>query len=444
MKMTMFQIILLAVFGAFAIAGILIFAFLVGGSSTNSIGTVTMWGTYDEVGVQTIIRQLSETEGRFRNVTYLQKNEETFESELTNALASGSGPDLYILRHDYAVVDMSKISPIPFASFSKEQFDTLFVEAAKPFLSSEGILAVPLSVDPYVLYSNKDLLASNGFAKPPIFWNEVFDMARMITDCQRVNAGKTTVLGCDETRSIKKATIGLGEYANVDHAKDIISLLILQAGGPMTVRDGSGDLVPSLLGRTGEVQNPADSALNFYTTFANPATDTYSWNRSLPQSRAMFAAGDLALYVGLASEERLIKRLNPNLNFAISAIPQIKNLEKSTSGGVVYGLAVPRAAKNPSGALTIAFLLASPEASKALSSIGGMASARRDVLSQTGEGVNTLINRQALIVRTWEDPNPLETARIFKDMIESITSGAAKITEALQRAEQAMRQINPQ
>lgn len=444
MKMSMFQVILLVVFGAFAIAGILIFAFLVGGNSSNSIGVVTMWGTLDEVGVQTIVRQLSETEGRFRQVTYIQKKSETFENELTNALASGSGPDLYILRHDYAVVDAPKIAAIPFESFSKEQFDTLFVEAAKPFVTPEGILAVPLSVDPYVLYSNRDLLSSNGFAKPPAFWDEVFDMARMITDCQQLNAEKTTVRGCDETRSIKKATIGFGEFANVDHAKDIVSLLILQAGGPMTVRDGSGDLIPSLLARVGEVQQPAESALNFYTTFANPAKDSYSWNRSLPQSRAMFAAGDLALYVGPASEELLIKRLNPNLNFTISAIPQIRNLEKSTGGGVVYGLAVPRASKNPSGALTIAYLLASPEASSALSSIGGMASARRDVLAQVGEGTNQLINRQALIVKTWEDPNPQETARIFRDMIESITSGSSKITESLQRAEQAMRQITAQ
>ena len=444
MKMSMFQIILLAVFGAFAVAGILIFAFLVGSNSNSSIGAVTVWGTFDEVAMQTIVRQLSETESRFRQVTYVRKNPETFDADLTNALASGTGPDLYILRHDYAVLDAPKISPIPFASFSREQFDTLFVEAAKPFLGAEGVLAVPLAVDPYVLYSNKDLLASNGFAKPPVFWDEVFDMARTITDCQRLNAGKTTVLGCDETRSIKKATIGFGEFANIDHAKDIVSLLILQAGGPLTVRDGSGDLVPSLLARVGEVAQPAENALNFYTTFANPAKDSYSWNRSLPASRAMFAAGDLALYVGLASEESLVRRLNPNLNFAVSPIPQIRNLDVSTGGGVAYGLAVPRAAKNASGALTIAYLLASPDASKAIASVAGMASARRDVLAQTGEGTNSLLNRQALIVRTWEDPNPEETARIFRDVIEAITSGAAKITEALQRAEQAMRQINAQ
>lgn len=445
MKMSAFQIILLSVFGAFAVAGILIFAFLVGSNSSSSIGAVTIWGPFDDVAVQTIIRQLSEDDSRLRQVTYVRKNPETFEQELTNALASGTGPDLYILRHDYAVVDAPKIAPIPYASFPREQFESVFVEAAKPFLGTEGVLAVPLAVDPYVLYWNRDLLSAAGFAKPPVYWDETFDMARTITDCQKINASKqSTILGCDETRSIKKATIAFGEFENIDHAKDVISLLIMQAGGPITQRDSSGSLVPSLMARQGDVAQPAESALNFYTTFANPAKDSYSWNRSLQSSRTVFASGDLALYVGLASEAPLVRRLNPNLNYAVAPIPQIRNLEKSTDMGLAYGFAVPRASKNPGGALTAAYLLASPQASKALATVFGISSARRDVLAQGGEGNEDLFNRQTLIVHTWEDPNPVETTRIFRDMITSITSGSAKITEALQRAEQAMRQITGQ
>ncbi len=443
MKMSSFQIVLLAIFGAFAVAGILIFAFLVSSGGTSSLGQVVVWGSFDEVGMQTVIRQLAEEDSRLRQVTYVRKNPETFSAELTNALASGTGPDLYILRHDDAYADTPKIAPIPFESFSREQFESLFIEGAKPFLTAQGILAVPLTVDPYVLYWSRDLLSSHGFAKPPVYWDETLDMARAITDCQRVNIGKSTVVGCDEMRSIKKATLGMGEYANVDHAKDILGMLILQAGGPITVRDGEGELMPSLLARTTGVAQPAENALSFYTSFANPARDSYSWNRSLPSTRTMFAAGDLALYVGRYSEESLIKRQNPNLNFGIAPVPQIRNLERSVGGGVVYGFAVPKTSKNPAGAMTAAYLLASPQASQAIATVTGMASARRGVLAQSDKS-NELLTRQALIVRTWEDPNPQETERIFRDMIESIASGAARTTEALQRAEQAMRQITGQ
>jgi len=444
MKMSPFQIILLTAFGAFGVAGVLIFAFIVSTGSSSSIGAVTIWGPFDEVAVQTIIRQLSESDSRLRQVTYVRKDPETFGNELTNALASGTGPDLYILRQDHAVVDAPKIAAIPFETFSRDQFDSLFVEAAKPFLSPEGALAVPLTVDPFILYWNRDLLATAGFSKPPIYWDEVFDIARTITDCQQVSAGPSTLVGCDGTRSIKKATVSFGEFRNVTHAKEVISLLILQAGGPITVRDATGALNSSLMARTGEVTQPAENALGFYTSFANPSRESYSWNRSLPQSRDMFAAGDLALYIGPASEAALLRQLNPNLNFALAPMPQIRNVERSVDGARVYGFAVPRTSQNPSGALTVAYLLASPESSKALATVLGQASARRDVLAEQAQGNDLLINQQAIIARTWEDPQPDETSVIFRDMIESITSGAAKVSEALQRADQAMRQINGQ
>lgn len=478
MKMSSFQIVLLSIFGAFAIAGILIFAFLVGTNSGSSIGAVTVWGTIDDIAMQTIIRQLSEEDSRLRQVTYVRKSAETFEQELTNALASGTGPDLFLLRSDHSIIDAPKIASIPYETFSKEQFESVFVEAARPFLGPEGVLAVPLAVDPFVLYWNRDLLAAAGFAKPPAYWDEVPGMARTITDCQRVTALESnTVIGCDETRTIKKATISMGEFNNVDHAKGIISLLILQAGGPITQRDGAGNLTPSLLARQGAVAQPAESALTFYTTFANPARDSYSWNKSFSSSRSTFANGDLALYVGLASEHALIKRLNPNLNFALAPIPQIRDIGTSINSGYAYGFAIPRTSKNPRGALTVAYLLASAPGSKALATVMGMASARRSMLDQSITcyaclDISAVVNRscdektaaqckafieanpitgndvtvynQALIARTWEDPNPVETTRIFRDMINSITSGSAKVTEALQRAEQSMRQITGQ
>lgn len=443
--MSSFQIVLLSIFGALAVAGILIFAFLVGGNNSSSLGAVTVWGTFDDVAMQTIIRQLSEEDNRLRQVTYVRKSEATYEQDLTNALASGTGPDLFILRSDQAVVDAAKILPIQYDSFPREQFENVFVEAAKPFLSAEGVLAVPLTVDPYILYWNRDLLSAAGFAAPPVYWDETFDMARTITDCQKVTASAAnTVEGCDEMRTIKKATVALGEYDNINNAKGIISLLILQAGGPITQRDSAGALIPSLMARQGDVSNPAESAVSFYTAFANPARDSYSWNKSFSSSREAFANGDLALYVGLASEYPLIKRINPNLNFALAPIPQIRNLEKSTNSGYAYGFAIPRASKNPSGALTVAYLLASPDSSKAIATVVGQSSARRDVLAAGGQGTENLFNRATLIARTWEDPNPSATDDIFRDMIMSVTSGAAKVTEALQRADEAMRQLNAQ
>lgn len=425
---SVFQTILLAVFGASAVAGILIFAFLVGSNSAGTIGEVTVWGPFDEDAVSTVLRQLMDQDDRLKQVTYVQKSPESFTQELTNALASGTGPDLFILDSEHTVVDASKILAIPYETLSREQYSDLFVEGANVFLSPEGVLGVPLAVNPMVMYWNRDMFANAGLAQPPAYWDELYAMSRAMT--QKSDSGIVT-----------KSTVAFGEFANVSHAKAILSTLIMQAGGTITGRDRQGALVPGLIARNGESTQPTLSALQFFAGFANPANDYYSWNRSRPQSREAFAAGDLAVYIGYASEEPLLRTLNPNLNFAVAAMPQVRGSARAIDGGIVYALVTPRAAKNPAGGQTAAYLLGSPEASRKLSAVLGYVSARRDALAAPLQGNDDLYRRQALIVKTWEDPNPVETEAIFRGMIESVTSGAASVQSAVQRAEDAMREL---
>jgi ABC-type glycerol-3-phosphate transport system substrate-binding protein len=100
-----FQIVLLAVFGALGVAGVLIFALVVGGGNTTSVGQVTVWGTFDESRIQAVLRAAAETDDRLTGVTYVRKDSATYESDLVNALASGTGPDLFFLRDDWALYD---------------------------------------------------------------------------------------------------------------------------------------------------------------------------------------------------------------------------------------------------------------------------------------------------------------------------------------------------
>jgi ABC-type glycerol-3-phosphate transport system substrate-binding protein len=388
-----------------------------------------MWGTFDETAIATVVRQMSENDGRLRQVTYVEKEPDTYAAELANALASGTGPDIFILRNDDALTEASKVQTIPYESLSREQFLNLWVDGAAAFMGPEGVLGVPFVVDPFVLYWNRDLFSTAGIPKPPQFWDELPAMAARLT------------IRNDES-SILKSAIGFGEYANVNHAKSVLSMLMMQAGSPITARDSGGSLAPALSARVGESSQPAENALRFYTQFANPGAPEYSWNRSKPESRVAFSQGDVALYIGPASEEPLIRRLNPNLNFSIAtSTPQIRNSARALDAGYAYAFAVPSASDNPQGALTAAYLLATPEGSRMLAAALGLSSARRDVLVQPAKGNDAVFNKMALLIRTWEDPNAKETERVFKDMIESVTSGAARTSEALQRAEQAMRQL---
>lgn len=432
MKSSAFQIILLAVFAALAVVGVLIFAFAVGSTKGNSVGPLVIWGTLDGSSFSTLLRQLSDSNDAFLAVSYVQKDPTTFEADLTQAIASGTGPDLFVLRQDYAVLDTPKIQPIPYTgagSLPRSQFESTFIDVASPFLGEKGVLAVPFLVDPLVLYWNKDILNTYGFAQPPQYWDQTPAMVASIT--KKGEAG-TIVL----------SAIPMGEYANVDNAKDILSLLILQAGGLITTYD-NGKLTPVIAGTVGNSLGATEKALDFYTSFANPSRDaSYTWNRSLPGSRASFAAGASALYVGFASENALIHKMNPNGNFAIARIPQIRNVATAIDVARVYGFAIPRNAKNPSGSLTLAYTLASSANTAIAAGLFAIPPARRDVLAKGADGDMGVFETEAIRAHTWVDPDPLATADIFKAMIENTTSGSVPLlTDAVQRAQQQMNHL---
>ena len=428
-KLSGFQLTLLAVFGACAVSGVLIFAIATSTAKNSSVGPVTIWGTVDSSTFTSMIQTAANTYPALSGATYVQKDSKTYASDLTAAWAAGSGPDLFLMTQDQAVMDAGEVVLFPYASVPLTQFQNAFIEGANPFLVPKGIVALPIAADPLVLYWNKDLLATASYAQPPQYWDQLFDMATKIT--QRDDAG-----------TILKSAVALGEYQNIDDAKDILAALILQAGGTLTTYDTTGRLESSISKAGISSSEPAvETALRFYTEFSDPSKTDYTWNGSLSEASQEFAQGNLALYVGYASEEQLMKKENPNLNFAVAALPQIRHAAHSIDVARVYGLAVTRTSHNISGAQAVAAALAGTENSAAYANAFGLSSARRDVLSQTTTGDQTLFNAETIVSYGWADPNPGKTATMFQAMIENTTSGSMLIGDAVGRADAQMTQI---
>jgi len=428
MKMTSFQIILLSVFGVFAVVGVLIFAFAVGNTNGKSVGAVKIWGTINQATFNEFLLQLSQNDQSLSQVTYEHQDVKTYEDTLTRAIAAGTGPDLFLMSQSQVVHDAGEVIPIPFTSLSQTQFQNTFMEAAVPFLGSAGVLAVPVAADPLILYWNKDILASGGYSQPPQYWDQLPDMVDAIT--QKNDAG-----------TITRGTIAFGEYDNVNDAKDIFAMLIMQAGGTITKIGQDGKLSSTISQTNGGTIAPALSALSFYTQFANPAQPTFTWQRSLPDAQSAFAAGDVALYIGYASERSLIARKNPNLNFAVAVVPQIRNGAKVVNVSRLYGFALARGAKNPTGALTVAYTLSSAANSERFAQTLGVASARRDILGKAVTGDQLLLHKAAIASYSWTDPDPDATASLFRSMISDTTSGATTLPEAITRADSQMAHI---
>ncbi len=427
---SLFQIILLAVFGSLAVAGVLIFAFAVGGNQKGtSIGKVVIWGTLDKTAVNNVLDKAGAANSDLQQVTYVQKDPSTYEQDISDALAQGTAPDMFILSSDYAAKDEPKIYSLAYAQTSAVTFQNIFVEAANAYLGPNGIEGFPFLMDPLVLYWNRDLLSGAGYSEPPKYWEDIEDMTEKITVR-------------DGSGAITTATIALGTYQNIENAKATLSAILLQKGVSITAYSTGGKLVPALSAQsTGSAKQPAADALAFYTSFADPSQNFYTWNGAMHSARSAFAAGDVALYIGYASEASLIVAMNPNLNFAMSDMPQFKGAPRPVDFARVYAFAVPRVAANINGALLAAQLLDSATTSGAFSSALGIPSVRRDTLALPAQGYGILFNRMAIISRTWADPDPVQTNDLFRGMIENTISGASTITQSIERGDQQMRQI---
>lgn len=427
--MSKFQIILLGIFAAAAVAGVALFATFRGSGQEELAAPVSIWGIAEESAIRAVLEEVRQSRDDFGQVTYRHISKDAFDREFVNALASGTGPDLILIDQSMLLAHEDKLFTIPYENYSARDFRSTFAEEGELFLTPSGILGLPISIDPLVLYYNRDIFTNEGIANPPRFWDELFILAPRVT--HRGSASNIT-----------QSLVALGEYQNVLYAKDILSMLMLQAGNAIVMRDSSGAPF-SVMGTTPEFGSaPAESALRFYTEFSNPIKSVYSWNRALPNSRQSFLSGDLALYNGYASEREALSRANPNLNFDMGEMPQIRDASRTMTFGTMYALAIPRASRNIAASYTVASILTSAPYAQSYAAVSGLPPARRDLLSSPpSDAYGAILFGSALRARAWLDPNPSETNRIFKNLIESTISGRALLNEAIGTADQELQVI---
>lgn len=429
-----FQIILLGVFLALALGGLMLFAIFRGfGSEPNPYGTsVEIWGTLDSAGFRSALTTLTDADENFRVVSYVRKNPETFRDELVNAIAERRGPDAIVLSDDLLISERAKILPIPYTTMSERMVRDTYVDGAEIFSLSDGTYGFPFGVDPLVMYWNRDLFGSNGLAAPPSTW-EVLTAVTVPSLVRIVTSPSYT---------IEQAALAFGEYSNVSHARSILLTLLMQAGSALiTEAEYSYDVRLNQSSAQG-TRAPAEAALDFYTQFANPARPMYTWNRSLPTDRNAFLAEDLALYFAPGSEYASLQAGNPNLNFDAAQVPQGSGVTIKKSHGRFYSLAMLRSSDNVQGTYAALAQLSAAQSAQTIVEGVGIAPVHREILVRgNADPFRQTMYSMALIARGFLDPNPAASGDIIKTMVEDITSGRARANQAVGDAEGRFNQL---
>lgn len=433
--MSKFQIIVISIFTVIGILAVLIFSGIIpgfqgGGSDEQEAAKLVFWGSFPEQNLRVAVSDFNDEYDPLE-ITYFQKSEENYESELLEALASGAGPDIWIISQNLLLKHKNKIFPLPFSSFSEREFRDSFADGFGIFLDgkNQNIIAVPFAADPLVLYWNRDIFSSEGVAKPPQYWDEFLITVQ--------NLAKL-----DQSGNIIQAGAGIGEFKNVRNAKEIISTLILQTGNPIVIENDKGRLESVLNQKQNQALNPAENAIRFFNEFSNPNKSSYTWNKALTGDQTMFANGSLAMYFGYASEYEQIKKKNPHLNFDVAEIPQIRDGQIKTTYAKVYALAVSKNSQQANQAFSAINYLSGGKYNQLFAESLGLGPARRDLLSaQAKTPILSVVYKSSVMFKTWLDPDNKSTYQIFKDMVESTATGRMRIYDAVSSAQAKLRDL---
>ncbi|MFA6315560.1 MAG: extracellular solute-binding protein [Candidatus Paceibacterota bacterium] len=416
--MSKFQVITLAIFILAIVAGVIAFATYKNDSTTTALPSITIWGTFPSSVFDQYVAETNNTLDSPVKVSYVEKTPEKFSQEFVSALARGLGPDVILIPADRILTEANKLTSIPYTALTQREFKDKYIQEAQIYLNSEGTLALPFTIDPLVLYWNRDIFNVAGLVTFPRYWDEFSALNQ-----------KLTVK--DQNGNIRKSAVAFGTFNNITNAREILGTLIMQAGNTITGRDADGAIVSTLGNRSGSDPAPA---VKFFAKFADPANTDYSWNRGLLNDKVFFLAGNLATYIGLASEISDIRSKNNNLNFDVAPLPQTRNGGKTVSYGRMYGFSIVRASGKQNAAYQTIAILSSPSRLQSLSQKMYIPSVLNTLNQGSSDPYMDNFQRAALISRTWLDADPTQSRRIWGTMIDVLISGKKSVSDAISDA----------
>jgi ABC-type glycerol-3-phosphate transport system substrate-binding protein len=420
-----FQTILITVFIIGFVIAIAIFSGLFSSSSksasTTPSGTVQMWGIIPTEQMQPYVDSFNDQNYGY-TLAYSYHSPDTFYQDIITALANGTPPDLVFISSEQFSQLGNKLYTIPYTTYPERQYRDDNIDGAQIFLGSAGVAALPLLVDPMVVYYNKDILASKNFVTVPSTWD---DLVAAVPSLTKVNS----------SNQIIQSAIALGDADNIEHYRDILSTLFLQTGNSIMAYDPNSGTNQVTLSKDSGVAGsalPAAQALDFYTSFANTDSANYTWNSALPDSLQDFLAGNLAFYLGRASELFTIQAENPNLNFDVTPMFQSTSATRPITFGSFLAVGIMAKSTNPAAANAAALEMSNATNMDTLSKTLSLPPVNRSLLqvSQPNPYISVFF-QAALSSFAWPDPNPTSTDQIFHDMINNVNSNTTDSETAI-------------
>lgn len=397
---------------------------------------LTVWGVFDSRQVFDDLINLYRKAHSNVEISYEQKNPDTYEADLIGALAAGTGPDIFMFQNTWLPKHKDKITPVSTTTLPYATFRAAFPQVvSEQFAPNQIIYASPLYLDTLALFYNKDMFDKNSIPLPPKTWTE---FTADVNKLKQINPTTNEILRAG-------AAIG-GSNQSINRGTDILNLLMLQAGTQMV---DPGFQNATFAQTAGNGEQAGLNSLNYYSAFANPSSPSYTWNENLHYSVDNFAEGNTAMMFNYSHQIPIIHNKNPFLNFGIAPAPLESGCENTQPPTCVsyanyWGLAVSKRSRNPAWAWD--FIINTTITNKAAAESYFTATKKPPALiSLINDNINDpdygVFIKQALIARSWPQIDNNVVDKSFSDMIQAVITGRLSSIDAIKKAEDEITQL---
>jgi multiple sugar transport system substrate-binding protein len=377
-------------------------------------------------------------------INYKKFRYDEYEEALLQALAEDRGPDIFSIETDWVRRYEPKIAPMPkqismvypvtvgtikpevipelqvtnsisLSSIKNGFIDTVYYDVVNDYTdettktTEKRVFGLPLSMDTLAMYYNKDLLNNANISVLSSDWTGLLE------DIKKLKKN-------DARGDIIQAGVALGTGSNVNRAADIMVALMKQNGA--SIIDGTKVLFTQY--DKDRALNPGLGGIKFYTDFANPAKDVYTWNSGMDNSLNMFMSGKLAIMFDYSYDLPTIRAQAPKLNFAVMPFPQIKGSTKTYNVANYWVESVSNKSKHINEAWDlIQFLTTIPENNQLYLNASKRPAALR-VLNEKQKDDDDLgvFANQMLTAENWyRGNNSTVAAKALEEMADAIATG---------------------
>jgi len=388
--------------------------------------TLTVWKPFEsQENLQDLFSAYNQKHPNVQ-IVYVQKNIDTYETDLLNALAAGTGPDIYSINNSWLPKYLDKATPSPTSILNLKDYKDAFVDTAvNDFTTGDGkIYGVPLSVDSLALYYNKDIMGSAGIATPPKTW------AELVTDVQKIKRN-------DGRGYFTRSGLAAGTSSNVNRSVDILALFMLQQGVIPFSADGSNPSFGQSIQKNGQYFNPGAIGLSFYSSFANPSSPNYNWNLRSDYSVDAFANGRAAFMISYSYMRPTILQKAPNLNFDVAPVPQPNLDDPAVNFSNYWGEVVSKQSKNPSVAWDFLKFLSSKDSLDKYYAKNKQPASRKDLISLQIQDPDIGVFANAnLTAKSFYKPDQAKMDAILAGMIDNVILKGVSVDDSLNQGEQ--------